>query len=118
MAARQCPNCMTMIPAAKIVAYSNDLVCPGCQKPLEISDFSRNLGAFLALAAGVLVWWIASAHFLNDTSALGWVLPVVYSYFAFSIVAPIAVILLADLRLSSVNEIPVHRDIAPGHSPR
>jgi hypothetical protein len=117
MAARQCPNCLGMVPAGKVVSYSNDLACPGCQKPLEISDFSRNLAAFVALAAAVLVWWLAAASFSNSTSALGWVLPVVYSYFAFSIVAPIALLLLADLRLKSADATPVHHEVPAPHSP-
>ena len=99
------------------MAYSNDLVCPGCQKPLEISDFSRNLAAFTALAVGVLVWWLASSLFSGDTSALGWVLPVVYSYFAFSIIAPIALILLADLRLKSADSVHVASELPAPHSP-
>jgi hypothetical protein len=117
VAARQCPNCLAMIPAGEIVAHSNDLVCPGCHKPLEISDFSRNLAAFVALAAGVLVWWIASSRRAGDTSALGWILPVVYSYFAYSIVAPIALILFADLRLKSADAAPVPHQIPVAHSP-
>lgn len=116
MAARQCPNCLAMVPAGKIVAYSNDLVCAGCQKPLEISDFSRNLAAFVALAAGVLVWWLASSLYAGDTSALGWVLPVVFSYFAFSIVAPIALLLLADLRIKSAEAVPVSHESPVPHS--
>jgi hypothetical protein len=117
VAARQCPNCLAMVPAGKVAAYSNDLVCPGCQKPLEISDFSRNLAAFAALAAAFLVCWLASARFRNDASALGWVLPLVYSYFALSIVAPIALILLADLRLKSIDATPVHHETPAVHSP-
>jgi hypothetical protein len=117
VAARQCPNCLAKVPAGKLAAYSNDLICPGCQRPLEISDFSRNLAAFAALAAAFLVWWLASARFLNDASALGWVLPLVYSYFALSIVAPIALILLADLRLKSADAAPVPHQTPAAHSP-
>jgi len=106
-----------MVPAGKVAAYSNDLVCAGCEKPLEISDFSRNLAAFAALVAAFLVWWLASASFSNSTSALGWVLPVVYSYLALSIVAPIALILLADLRLKSADATPVPHEIPVAHSP-
>jgi hypothetical protein len=105
-----------MVPAGEIVAYSNNLVCPNCQKPLEISDSSRNLAAFAALAAGALVWWLASARFSQDTSALGWILPVVYSYLALSIVAPLALILLADLRLKSAEALPVSHEIPAPHS--
>jgi hypothetical protein len=117
VAARQCPNCLAMVPAGKILAYSNNLVCPSCQKPLEISGFSRNLSMFVALALAALVWSLTSAHFSQDRSALGWVLPVVYSYLALSIVAPVALILLADLRLKSEEAPPVSNEIPAPHSP-
>jgi hypothetical protein len=102
-----------MVPAVSVVAYSNDLVCPGCKKPLEISGFSRNIAMFAGLAAAFIVWAAASAHYSRQSSALGWVLPIVYSYLALSIVAPLALILLADLRLKSPEEAPP----APHESP-
>lgn len=105
MAARQCPNCLTMLPAGSVVAHSDDLVCPGCHKPLEISGFSRNIAMFLALGAGALVWVMASAYSWGETSPLGWVLPIVFGYLALSIVALIGLILLADLRIKSVEEV-------------
>jgi hypothetical protein len=114
MAARQCPNCLTMVPAGEIAARSYDLVCPGCQRPLEISDFSRNLAAFGALAAAALVWVFAAARFSRDASALGWIMPILYSYLTLSVVAPLLLILLADLRLSSEAPAPVLHE-APAH---
>ena len=117
MAARQCPSCLTMVPAGSIVAYSNDLVCPGCKKPLEISGFSRNIAMFAGLAAGFIVWAAASAHFSNESGALGWVLPIVYSYLALSIVALLALVVLADLRLKSIDEAPpVPHGLPAAHS--
>ena len=107
MAARQCPNCLSMVPAAEVVARSYDLTCPGCQRPLEISDFSRNLAAFGGLAAAALVWGFAAARFSRDASALGWIMPILYTYLTLSVVAPLLLILLADLRLSSEPPAPV-----------
>jgi TRAP-type C4-dicarboxylate transport system permease small subunit len=115
MAARQCPNCLTVLPAGEIVSRSNDLVCPGCGKSLEISAVSRNLAAFAGLAAGWLVWKLSSAHFAGGGSALGWVLPIVYGILVFGIVSPIVLILLADLRLKPLQEV---RASAEVHAPR
>jgi|ERR1700730_2842328 hypothetical protein len=116
VAARQCPNCLTMVPAAAVAARSYDLTCPGCQRPLEISDFSRNLAAFGALAAAALVWRFASARFAHDTSALSWIMPILYSYLTLSIVAPLLLIFLADLRLSSEAPAPVVHESPAPHS--
>jgi hypothetical protein len=101
VAARQCPNCLTMVPAGDVAARSYDLKCPGCQRPLEISDFSRNLSAFGGLAAAAVVWCFAASRFSRDASALGWIMPLLYGYLTFSLVAPLLLILLADLRLCS-----------------
>jgi hypothetical protein len=103
---------MTMVPAAEIAAHSYDLTCPGCQRPLEISDFSRNLASFGALAAAALVWGLATERFSRDASALGWIMPILYSYLTLSVVAPLLLILLADLRLSSEAPAPVIQEAA------
>lgn len=117
MAARQCPNCLAMVPAGEIAARSYDLVCPGCKRPLEISDFSRNLAVLIAFAAATLVWVFASARFSSDTSALGWIMPVLYSYLTLSIVAPLMLILLADLRQKSEDAAPILPEAPAHHSP-
>jgi hypothetical protein len=107
-----------MLPSSSIAARSNDLVCPGCQRPLEISDFSRNFASFIGLAAAVVVWCFTARRYSHEASALGWVLPVLYSYLALSIVSPLALIALADLRQKSETPAPapVHHQAPPGHS--
>jgi|SRR5579863_2416824 len=117
MAARQCPNCLAMVPATKIIAYSNDLVCLNCGRPLAISGFSRNLSAFTGLVAGAFVWRIASAHYSGDSSALGWVLPIVFAYLALSVVSPLVLMLTADLYLRSAEPASVVQEIAPTAQP-
>lgn len=115
MAARVCPDCLQVVPVGKVVAYSNDLVCPDCGKPLEISSPSRYLASFAGLIAAVIVWWAASKHYANDSWALAWVLPIVFSYFALSIVAPIVLALTADLELGTVEAVPIHTETAAHH---
>jgi hypothetical protein len=116
VSARQCPNCMAIVPAWKIASYSNDLVCTGCGRPLGISAFSRNISAFAGLAAGALVWRISFAHYAGNPGSLGWLLPIVFAYLALSVVAPIVLILLADLHLREVEAPPeIHQ--APAHHP-
>jgi hypothetical protein len=118
MSARQCPNCMAFVPAGQIVAYSYSIVCPSCQHPVEISALSRNLSAFAGLIAGGIVWWLANAHYSNQSGALSWVLPMLYSYLSFSVVAPLALILTADLKLKPLDAVDVQYGTsapAPAH---
>ncbi|MGB9242246.1 MAG: hypothetical protein WCC03_02760 [Candidatus Acidiferrales bacterium] len=116
MAARLCPDCLHEVSAGRVLAYSNDLVCPNCAKPLDISLLSRYLAAFAGLIAAVVVWWAASKHYANDSWALAWVLPIVFSYFALSIVAPIVLALTADLQLRSTEAAPaLPQASAPSH---
>lgn len=115
MAARVCPDCLHVVSVDRVLAYSNDLVCPSCAKPLEISLLSRYLAAFTGLIAAVVVWWAASKHYAHDSWALAWVLPIVFSYFALSIIAPIVLALTADLQLRSIETASVHEVAAPPH---
>jgi hypothetical protein len=117
VAARICPDCLHVVPAGRVLAYSNDLVCPYCGKPVEISLPSRYLASFAGLIAALIVWWFASKHYANDLWALAWVLPIVFSYFALSIVAPIVLALTADLQLRTVEAIPIHTETVAHHPP-
>lgn len=111
---RCCPICMAMMPAGKVVAHSNDLVCDGCGKPLEIARGSRNLAVFVGLAAGAVSWWLA-AHSAPRGSALGWALPVVYAVLAFGAVTPAVLMLAADLRIKEVSAVDHSAAAAPAN---
>jgi hypothetical protein len=115
VAACVCPDCLHVVPVGKVLAYSNDLICPDCGKPLEISLPSRYLASFAGLIAAVIVWWAASKHYANDSWALAWVLPIVFSYIALSIVAPVVLALTADLQLSALEAVPIHTETAAHH---
>ena len=117
MAVRKCPYCLAVVTAGRTTAFSNDLECPGCHRPLEISPISRHISVWAGLAAGAGVWYWASRP-ENGGESLGWALPVVYAFLAFSIVAPVILMLTGDLRLKPVDAAPqasVH-EVDAGHA--
>ncbi len=93
MAIRTCPQCMARVPAGEVVAYSDGMECPGCKAQLEVSPGSRVLATTLGLAAAALVWRMTKW----SGGTLSWVLPMVYSFFAFSVIAPVYLMTTADL---------------------
>lgn len=115
MAARACPNCLTVFPAGEVVAHSNDLVCCNCKKPLAISDLSRDLAVFLGLVSGIAVWYRTAVHYSSGASPVGWVLPILFGYLALSIVTPAVLMLTADLRLKPDEPVKVSSGVTAVH---
>lgn len=105
MALRKCPYCLAVVTAGRTTAFSNDLECPGCHRPLEISPVSRYISVWAGLAAGVAVWYWATRSGSGGES-FGWVLPVVYACLAFGIVSALILMLTGDLRLKSADGAP------------
>jgi len=114
VAIRRCPYCLAIVPAGQVVAYSDDLICPGCQRPLEVSSASRDVAEALGLAAAAIVWFWASRSWQAQT-VLGWVLPIVYAFLALSIVSTSVLMLSADLRLRADAPKPVEFAAEAGH---
>jgi len=84
---------MNRIAAGAAVAYSDSLECPNCKTPLEVSVGSRVVATALGLLSAWLVWRLTRW----SGGMLGWVLPMVYAFFAYSVVAPLALMFFADL---------------------
>jgi hypothetical protein len=114
VAIRRCPYCLTIVPAGQVVAHSNDLVCPGCNRPLEISPASRDIAEALGLAAAAIAWYAATRSWLAQT-VLGWVLPIVFAFLALSIVSTLVQMFSADLRLREVVPQPAEVAAEAGH---
>ena len=113
--ARQCPNCFAAAPVTKLLVHSNNFDCPSCRTPLEVSALSRNISAFVGLVVAALVWKVSSAHYATQPWALGWAFPVLFSYLAYSIVAPLILIPTGDLRLRPANPVPGSTEPSPAH---
>ncbi len=95
MAARKCPQCLTVISMGHAAAFTDKVECPSCKSTLEVAGASRHLAIWAGLLAGVLAWRLTSGG--EGTSA--WVLPVVLSFLSYSVVAAIGTMFTADLRL-------------------
>ena len=114
MAIRRCPYCLAVVPAGPSVAYSDELICPGCRRPLEISSASRDVAEALGLAGAAIVWFGTTKSWLSQT-ALGWVLPMVFAFLALSVVSTLSLMLSADLRLRADAPKPVEVAAEAGH---
>ncbi len=108
MAARKCPQCLSEVPAGETVAYSDTIECPGCKSPLEVARASRHIGIWTGLLAGLLAWRLTG----GGTGTFAWVLPLVFSFLAYSAVAALATMLTADLRLRPAA--PSAESVTPG----
>lgn len=110
MAVRQCPQCLEKVPAGHAVARTDGIECPGCKAQLEVSAGSRYLATLAGLAAAVLVWRQAGV----SAGMLGWLLPMVYVILAFSVVSPLVLMLIADLRIKSAEGMAEPEQIGAG----
>ena len=95
MAVRKCPQCLAVVSAGQAVAYTDRMECPGCKTLLEVSTGSRQLATLAGLLAAVLVWRLTA----SEEGMLGWALSVLYAILAFSVMAPLALMSFADLRV-------------------
>jgi hypothetical protein len=121
MAARKCPNCLTRVSAGLAAAFTDGVECPGCQKKLEVSAGSRYLSVCVGLLAALGAWAASRPGGLSGVTLpgtrsgeLAFVLPIVYTFLAFSVVASLVLMLIADLRLKP--DAPEAEPLpAPGH---
>lgn len=96
VAVRTCPTCVTVLSPALVVAYSDNLECPGCKSHLTVWDGSRLLASIAGILAGVLVWQLTTSA---TEGALAWTLPVLYSFVGFGAVSAFVLMWSAELRL-------------------
>lgn len=95
MAARTCPQCLTVVSMGHAAAFTDEVACPGCKSTLEVAGASRHLAIWAGLLAGVLAWRLTA----GGEGTFAWVLPVVFSFLGYSVVAAIGTMVTADLRL-------------------
>jgi hypothetical protein len=114
VAIRTCPLCLKRIPASHVIAYSDNIECPGCKTRLEVSAGSRMLATAVGLLAASLLWGLKRSL----GGMLGWVLPTVYAFLAYSVVASLFLMATADLRAKPAEPLaePVLGDRGHAHS--
>lgn len=112
MAIRVCPHCLKKVSPGPVVGYSDKLVCPHCNTPLAVSLPSRVIGGFIALGVGWLVW----SYTRNMGGEARWVLPVLYTFLAYSVTYTIYLMATADLVKRPVEAEPAPiSDVSHAH---
>lgn len=101
MAARKCPMCLKAVPAGHVVAYSDGMDCPGCGRRLEVSLGSRYLASLAGIAAGVLAWRQSDPA----QGEMGFAAAVLWAFLAYSVVAPLVLMIIADLRVKAEEPV-------------
>ena len=109
MAARKCPMCLKEVTAGHVVAYSDGMKCPGCGQSLEVSLGSRYLASLAGIAAGVLAWRQSDP----TGGEMGFAMALLWAFLAYSAVAPLVLMMIADLRVK--EEEPVVEAAPAGH---
>ena len=93
--------CLKAVPVGFVVAYSDGMDCPGCGQRLEVSLGSRYLACLAGIAAGVLAWRQSDP----THGTLGFAAAVLWTFLAFSAVAPLVLMLIADLRAKAEEAV-------------
>jgi uncharacterized paraquat-inducible protein A len=109
VAIRMCPQCGKTVPAARVMALSDDMECPHCQTRLEVATGSRMIATTAGLIVAWLVWWVTR----DSANILGFALPVLLSFLAFGIVSPLVLMFTAALR--PAPSAPVFEPVAAAH---
>lgn len=90
---RACPICFAKVPRSLVLTRSEDLVCPSCHTPLELSRPSQVLAAVIGLAAGFLPVYMAA----KPNTGIKWALPIVAGVVLYGIASALALFFVADL---------------------
>jgi hypothetical protein len=105
---RACPLCFAKVSRSQLLSRSNDLACPACHSPLELSLYSRLLASFVGFLAAVLVFRLPLPH-----SSANWVLRLVATFLAYGFASALLLFFVADL---AVRTNPVSTSFPHTHS--
>jgi hypothetical protein len=98
--------CLKAVTPGHVVAYSDGMECPGCGRRLEVSLGSRYLASLAGIVAGVLAWRQSNPA----QGEMGFAAAVLWAFLAYSVVAPLVLMLIADLRVKEEEPVaePAH----------
>jgi len=76
-----------------VLTRGEDLVCPSCHTPLEVSRASRVLSA----ATGLLAGYLLAGIFLEISETGRWILPTVGAVLGYGFASAVVLFFLSDL---------------------
>jgi hypothetical protein len=91
---RACPLCFQRVPGSLVLTRGEDLRCPSCRAPLELSRASRVLGAI----CGLLLAMVAVGLIVDSRVKGRWVWTVVAAVLAYGVGSTVVLYFLADVR--------------------
>jgi hypothetical protein len=92
---RKCPLCFVRIPWTASLAHSYEITCPACHAPLELSRFTRLIGALGGITGAFLTLHLVRAIYHD----LFWTTPIVVSFLAFGFLSALFVLIAGDVAL-------------------
>ena len=90
---RACPMCFAKVPRTLILTRGDELTCPSCHTPLEISRASRVLSALVGLAAGFVLVQAVMGLSIEGR----WVLPIIAAVLAYGLASALVLFFASDL---------------------
>lgn len=93
MGKRKCPLCFVRVPWTEVLAHSEEISCPACHAPLELSRFTRVFSGFGGVLGALAAMHLAHRIFPGEL----WVLRVVAAILGFGIVSAVCVLIAGDV---------------------
>jgi LSD1 subclass zinc finger protein len=90
---RACPLCFTNVPRSLVLTRGDDMVCPSCRSPLEVSRASRVLVALCGVIGGYAGTELVAAVSVRG----GWALGVLAAVVGYGIASATVLYFLSDL---------------------
>ncbi|MGB9510936.1 MAG: hypothetical protein WBU20_04575 [Candidatus Acidiferrum sp.] len=90
---RACPICFAKVPHSVVLTRTDEVICPSCRTPLELSRASRVLGAWV----GLLAAFAAIRTVPGTDKGINWVLPILAAVIAYGVASALVIYFLADL---------------------
>lgn len=100
---RACPLCFVKLPRASVLAHSDELVCPSCHTPLEISRPSR----VLAATVGLIAAYVAAQIVVLAAPSAAWFTSIVAAVLGYGLGSALVLYFLSDLVVRPKSE-PAH----------
>jgi hypothetical protein len=90
---RACPLCFVRVPRSLVFTRGEELTCPSCHAPLELSRATRVVSA----AFGVLVAYFAASAVSGSNARGGWLWPIFAAVLGYGLGSVLVLYFLADL---------------------
>ncbi len=117
MAARTCPQCNARLTGTEVAGYSYGMECPNCHTILEVADGSRYIASTLGFIAAVCVYrFERGMGGPGGGNLLGAMLPIVYAYLTMSVISPLVLMGVAELRKAPPAPQPISSSSGGGHA--